>query len=227
MSYSLSRNVNGYRITGGCVDIEFMVLGMIQNNVYIISDGSATFVVDPSDNADRIIAALGGRTLDAIVITHRHADHVGALKDLKDKTGAPVYASEIDAPEIEHPHGGDGPLRVKGCSVDVKVKDKDTIAIGNMRWKVLLTPGHTEGGICLFLDASNTDHPECDNILISGDTLFCGSIGRTDFPGGSDKQMRSSLRRLSQLPDDTIVLPGHNSPTSIGEEQRRVFAYFC
>lgn len=227
MSYSLSRGTKGYRINGACVDIEFMVLGMIQNNVYIISDGTTTFVVDPAASADRIVDALGGRTLDAIVVTHRHADHIGALKDLKDKTGAPVYASAIDAPEIEHPSGSDGPLRVQGCPVDVTVGDKDTITLGAMRWKILLTPGHTEGGICLFLDAADTNHPEADNVLISGDTLFCGSIGRTDFPGGNDKQMRTSLRRLSQLPDDTVVLPGHNSPTSIGEEQRRVFAYFC
>ena len=211
--------------------IKALVVGPIMENCYILYDEQTLegIIVDPGDEATSILNVINNLKLHIkyIVNTHGHADHIGALKDLKDKTGAPVYASAIDAPEIEHPSGSDGPLRVQGCPVDVTVGDKDTITLGAMPWKVLLTPGHTEGGICLFLDAADTNHPEADNVLISGDTLFCGSIGRTDFPGGNDKQMRASLRRLSQLPDDTVVLPGHNSPTSIGEEQRRVFAYFC
>ena len=107
------------------------------------------------------------------------------------------------------------------------LNDGDTLTVGNMKWKVIATPGHTPGGICLFLDSEYGEYIERANVLISGDTLFAGSIGRTDFEGGNDAQMRKSLKRLSQLPDDTLVLPGHNSLTTIGDEQRRVFRYFC
>lgn len=225
MRIEVKRSGRAYVVTGACVDIEFMVLGPIQNNTYLISDGSATFVVDPSDDADRIITALGKRTLDAIVVTHHHADHVSALKELKEKTGAPVYASAIDAPVIENQPKDYPPA--ESCKVDHMVKDKDTITIGAMRWKVIATPGHTPGGICFFLDSEYGMRLDGANVLISGDTLFCGSIGRTDFEGGNDREMRASLRRLSQLPHDTLVLPGHNSLTTIADEQRRVFAYFC
>lgn len=226
MTITVSRAGRGYKVEGACVDIEFLVLGPIENNTFIVSDGTATLVVDPSHDADRIIAALGNRKLDAIIVTHHHCDHTSALKDLRDKTGAPVYASAIDTPIIENQPANNFPP-AESCPVDVQVKEKDRVKVGNMSWKVISTPGHTPGGICLFLDATETAHPECPNVLIAGDTLFCGSIGRTDFEGGDEKAMRASLRRLSQLPDDTLVLPGHNSLTTIGDEQRRVFAYFC
>lgn len=225
MKVQVKRKGANLVVTGACVDIEYTVLGPIANNTYLISDDSTTFVVDPSDNADAILSMAGGRTIDAIVVTHHHADHTSALKDLKDKTGAMVYASAIDAPIIENQPKGFPPA--ESCKVDVLLKDKDTLKLGNMSWKVIATPGHTPGGICLFLNSESGKYLEGANVLISGDTLFCGSIGRTDFEGGNDKQMRASLRRLSQLPDDTLVLPGHNSLTTIADEQRRVFAYFC
>lgn len=217
-----------YRVKGTCVDVEYLVLGMLGNNVYIISDGSATIVVDPSCKVDEIMKALHGRTVDAIVLTHRHSDHVGAAKALRDKTGATVIASAIDAPIISGkkplPHDE---MRFEPCPVDHTVNHGDVLKIGNMAWKVILTPGHTEGGICLFIDPKFGNHPEGAPVLVSGDTLFCGSIGRTDFTGGSMSDMRKSLKRLAALPDNTIVLPGHESLTKIGAERQRVFAFFA
>lgn len=226
MKIQVKRKGRGvYSVMGACVDIEYSVLGPIANNTYVISDGDFTFVVDPSHDSDAILKMVGNRSVDAIVVTHHHADHTSALKALKDKTGAPVYASAIDTPVIENQPKDFPPA--ESCKVDVQLKDKQTAKLGNMAWKVLATPGHTPGGICLFLESDKGKYFDGANVLISGDTLFCGSIGRTDFEGGNDKQMRASLRRLSQLPNDTLVLPGHNSLTTIADEQRRVFAYFC
>lgn len=227
MKIEVKRGPKCFSIEGACVDIDWLILGMIQNNTYIITDGLGTIVVDPSDDADRIIDALGERNLDAIFCTHHHSDHVGALKELNQKTGALVYASEIDAKVIENQPNTPGPIKAESCGVDVKLKDKDVFSVGAMKWKVIATPGHTPGGICFLLNSEDGRYIERASVLASGDTLFCGTIGRTDFEGGSDAQMRASLKRLSQLPDDTLVLPGHNSLTTIKDEQRRVFAYFC
>ncbi len=217
-----------YQVKGACVSVEYLVLGMIQNNVFIISDDAATIVVDPSCKADEILKAVGNRKVDAIILTHRHSDHVGAAKALRDKTGATVIASAIDAPiisgEQKLPHDD---MRFEPCPVDQTVADGDILKIGNMPWKVISTPGHTPGGICLFLAPQFGSNPQGAPVLISGDTLFCGSIGRTDFQGGDMRAMRASLKRLAALPDDTIVLPGHESLTRIGDERRRVFAFYA
>lgn len=227
MAITLDRGKNGtYVVTGACIDIEMMVLGPIQNNTYLLSDGTALICVDPADNLSQILRAIGDRKLDAIFVTHHHADHVGALKELYDATQAPVYASAIDAPLIEKRIGDDPGMTADSCPVDFKLKDKEMVTIGMMEWKVMITPGHTPGGICFYLDSQYGMRIEDFNVLVSGDTLFAGSIGRTDFEGGDDRAMRQSLKRLSQLPDNTLVLPGHNSLTTIGMEQNRVFRFF-
>ena len=212
---------------GTCVSVEYLVLGMLENNVYLISDGESTMVVDPSCKADAILEALGGRKVDAIVLTHRHFDHVGAARALREKTGALVIASAIDAPVIsgdEELPRDDRPFET--CPVDRTVKDGDKVQVGGMTWKVIATPGHTPGSICLFDIPQFGNHPKGLPVLLSGDTLFAGTIGRTDFKGGSMADMRASLKKLAALPDDTAVLPGHNNLTTIGAERRRVFALY-
>lgn len=227
MDVEIKRGKNGtYAVTGACIDIELMVLGPIQNNTYLLTDGQALICVDPAADVHRIISAIGNRKLDAIFVTHHHNDHVGALRELRDATQAPVYASAIDAPQIEHRSDPDPMFPSQDCAVDFKLQDKEVFDIGMMQWKTIVTPGHTPGGACFFLDAQYGTRIQDANVLVSGDTLFAGSIGRTDFAGGDDAAMRRSLKRLSQLPGDTLVLPGHNSLTTIGMEQNRVFRFF-
>lgn len=216
-----------FEVQGLCVDCEYLVLGALQNNVYLVSDGEGTMVVDPSCDVERILSALDGRTLDAIVITHGHNDHTGAAAALREATGAAVYASSIDAPSIEQPGRVGVTEPSQPCPVDVRVGNGDVVRVGGMEWKVIGTPGHTPGSICLFLIPRFGNHAQGLPMLLSGDTLFAGTIGRTDFEGGSMQDMKASLKRLAALPDDTAVLPGHNDLTTIGAERRRVFAAFA
>lgn len=212
-------------VSGLCVDVRFLVMGPLENNVYLISDGSGTFVVDPSQDVEQILAALDGAPLDAIVITHAHWDHMGAAAALREATGAPVIASAIDAPLIEHPTDIGTSRTATPCPVDRTVSNGDIVRVGNMEWKVIATPGHSKGSICLFCIPQFGNHADGLPVLVSGDTLFAGATGRTDFEGGSVADMAASMKKLAALPDDTAVLPGHNSLTTIGNE-RRTFALF-
>ena len=212
-----------YKVQGACVDVEYLVMGPIENNVYIIGNDTALFVVDPSCRAGQILEALDGRVPDSILITHGHWDHTGAAAELREATGAPVIASAEDADFIT---GEKAPLglshRAAPCPIDRAVGDGDTLEIGNMTWEVIATPGHTAGGLCFFLDPSNIkqdDAPTGTPVLVSGDTLFAGTHGRTDFPESNPAAMRRSLMRLAELPPETLVLPGHNNLTTIGREQ--------
>ena len=208
-----------YKVNDACVSVECLVMGPIENNVYVIDDGVGAFVVDPTCDAERIVKEVGDRRLDSIVLTHAHWDHVGAAKALRDLTGARVIASATDAPVITGERLLDAShRRFEPCPVDRTVADGDVIEIGNMRWRVVETPGHTPGSMCLFLDPK---FGSCEGapVLIAGDTLFAGTHGRTDFVGGDPAAMGRSLRRLAELPDDTIVLPGHNALTTIAREK--------
>ena len=213
--------------TCGNITVSPMVIGPIQTNVYVVSNKQGTFVVDPAEDCDRILKAVSAThtgMLDAIVVTHAHFDHTGALAQLRSATGACVIASVFDAPSIENPHKeASSPLpAVEKCSVDRRVNNDDILELCGMHWQVLLTPGHTKGSMCLYLPASESggDH----GILLSGDTLFKGTCGRTDFESGSASDMCESLKRLQTLPNNTLVLPGHMQFTEIGAEQHSVFA---
>lgn len=195
--------------------VEHLVMGPIDNNVYIVETGDGTVaVVDPTCDAPRIMRAVGDRTVEAIVLTHCHWDHVGAAAALRELTGARVIASSTDAVFItgEQLYDG-GRMPVEPCPVDLAVDDGDVVEIGTSKWQVIATPGHTKGSVCFFVET------DAAPVLISGDTLFAGTHGRTDFEGGSISEMRDSLARLAQLPDDTIVYPGHNGFSTIGREK--------
>mgnify|MGYP001147478288 FL=1 len=215
-----------FEVQGLCVDVKYLVLGPIQNNTYLISDGQGTMVVDPSCDVDKILEVLDGTVPDAIVVTHGHWDHFGAAAELREATGAPVVASVADAPFIVEPLDKGMARKAVPCAVDRTVANGDVVEVGAMKWKVVETPGHSKGSICLFIVPQFGNHPGGLPVLLSGDTLFAGTVGRTDFEGGSMVEMAASIKKLAALPDDTAVLPGHNSLTTIGAERRRVFTMF-
>ena len=201
---------------------ERLVLGELDTNCWLVSDGEGgpLLVIDPGGDADDLIAAVAGRPVAAVVLTHGHFDHIGAAREVLAATGAPLLVHEADAEAILTPEGAGGAMfGFDTCApaADRVLNDGDTVAAGALDLTVLHTPGHTPGSICLYSAA--------DGELFCGDTLFAGSVGRTDFAGGDPRLMRDSIARLAMLPAQTRAHPGHGPDTSIGREQR-VNPYF-
>jgi len=198
--------------------VEVVVPPGFSENCYVVSDekdAKSVVVVDPGAQAETILEALNGRTIERIILTHRHYDHIGALYELVQQTGAEVFAHTLDAEAISKlsevgPYAKLNSLRP--TDVDRTVEDGDRISVGTRELLVIHTPGHTIGSICLF--------DEKDHVLLSGDTLFYRAVGRTDFPTGDATQQHESLMKLAQLPEDTTVYPGHDEATSIGFEKQ-------
>ncbi len=188
---------------------------------YIVScpkTGKAA-VVDPGGDEDRILAEVekAGLTVEYIICTHGHPDHVCGNRRIKEATGAAIIMHSADAAffgqaEVQNYFSMLG--LEPSPPVDRRVEDGDIIEIGEEKLEVIHTPGHTPGGICLL----------CGSDLLTGDTLFVGGIGRTDFPGGSHQDLMDSIRtRLGNLPGDTVVWPGHGyggSKSTLAEELR-------
>ena len=171
------------------MEIKKITVGALQTNCYLVIDGGELAVVDPGDEAQKIADEIEktGAVCKLIINTHGHFDHIGANRFLKDKYEVPAMAGENEKGDLDF-------------VPDEYLKDGRTLKIGNSTLKIIATPGHTEGGICLF----------GKEVVFSGDTIFDGNIGRTDLAGGSNVQMAASLKELDGLiPDGATVYPGH------------------
>ncbi len=200
--------------------LESFPVGPLHCNCTILGDEVTreAIVVDPGDNIPEILSRLQkhGLTLRQIIITHAHIDHVGGAVQLKRATGAPVFLNQKDLgllSAMEMQAGWIGVPTPEVAPPDASAEDGLAVGLAALPGEVIHTPGHTPGSICLLFHKQN--------LLLAGDTLFAGSIGRTDLPGGDGRQILRSLRdRLLILPDTTRVLPGHGPETSIGEERQ-------
>jgi hydroxyacylglutathione hydrolase len=202
--------------------LETFPVGPLHCNCTILGDETTreAMVVDPGDNIPEILSRLQkhGLTLRQIVVTHAHIDHVGGAAQLRKLTGAPVIMNQQDLGLLGMMQMQAGWLGVPTPEVappDASAEDGLAVGLATLPAQVLHTPGHTPGSICLLF------HFNDQHLLLAGDTLFAGSIGRTDLPGGDGQQILRSLRdRLLVLPDATRVVPGHGPETTIGEERQ-------
>ena len=198
---------------------ETFPVGLLQCNCTILGDETSreAIVIDPGDEIPRIVATLAkhGLSVKQILVTHAHIDHIAGAQSLKQLTGAPILYNQRDLPlvammDVQAGWLGMAPPEV--AAPDSDLADDLSIAVEGICGKVIATPGHTEGSVCLHIPA--------ESLLLAGDTLFAGSVGRTDLPGGDARLLiRSIHERLLPLPDATTVVPGHGSATSIGSER--------
>lgn len=200
------------------MQFEKLEVGGLATNCYIVwcEKTKQAAVIDPGGDAPAILAIVreNGLTVKAIINTHGHADHIGAVNAIRQATGAPLLIHAADADLLTSSFRNLSTYIGPGITcapADQLLKEGDTVTFGTVSLTVIETPGHTPGGICL----------KGDGVLFSGDTLFAESIGRTDFPGGSYSQLIINIKeKLMLLPDDCKVYPGHGPDTTIGWERK-------
>lgn len=196
------------------MNIETITVGPFEVNCYIVRGvGPTALVVDPGADADRIRKYLRGHVA-AYLLTHGHADHISALAELVQEYPAPIYIHQADerwafSARNQIPPYYEVPSRP--ATAFCFVQDGSSFTEAGYRFRIIETPGHTPGGVCYWF-------PD-QNVLFSGDTLFKGSVGRTDLPGGSARMLSDALRKIAVLPDETRVYPGHGLATTIGLEK--------
>jgi len=199
---------------------ETFPVGLLGCNCSILGDevSGEAIVVDPGYDVPRIVALLVKHklTVKKILITHAHIDHIASAVELKQITGAPVIYSQADLPLVAMMEGQAAMFGLPVPTVlppDHSPADGEVVGVGGIQGNVVFTPGHSEGSLCLYVPN--------ENLLLAGDTLFAGGVGRTDFPGGNTQKLLASIHeRLLTLPDETVVVPGHGSMTTIGVERQ-------
>jgi hydroxyacylglutathione hydrolase len=201
--------------------VKMLVVGPLASNCYIVGSHSTKegMIVDPGAEARTILKTVRqlGLSISLIVATHAHFDHIDALREVRESVDAQFALHEADQALLSAtpPMSVMASLRLAAFEPypqpDILLRDGDYLSIGDLRFQVLHTPGHTPGGVCLL------GH----GVVFSGDTLFNCGVGRTDFAGGSYERLIESIReKLMVLPDETVVYPGHGPPTTIGDERR-------
>ena len=196
------------------LNIHTLPLGNYQTNTYIVyaEGASSCAVIDPGFEAEVILAKVTalGLSVDAVLLTHGHFDHVGAVEAIVEKTGCALWMSERDwSQPIDPVHHFFYPIANCDFTEVQFCEDGEIIHAGGLTFHVLETPGHTWGSVCY----------RCENVLFSGDTLFARSCGRTDLPGGDHKTLTESLQRLAQLQENLNVYPGHGESTTLAAEK--------
>lgn len=197
------------------INVKSIQLGELGNNCYLITDEAtgSSALVDCTDASQKMLDFIGDADLKYILLTHGHFDHIGGVAEIKQKYGAKVAVSEADSGMLT---SGKASLAAfcginqQNSSADVIVGEGSEIILGKTKISVISTPGHTKGGVCYI----------ADDCIFTGDTLFFCSCGRTDFPGGSAKEIMQSLKRLSKLDSSLKVYPGHERLSTIGFEKQ-------
>ena len=196
-----------------------LMVGDLDTNCYLVgcSETHAGLVIDPGGHAERILDAVRELALDVqlVVLTHYHFDHILAADDVCEATGAPLAIHRAEGELLTNPPAlfrFFAPATPSGMVADRLLDDDEVIEVGDLRVRVLATPGHSPGGISLWVEG--------EDVVFSGDALFREGVGRTDFPGSSSEVLMRSIRqRLYTLPDETAVYPGHGPSTTIGHER--------
>lgn len=196
--------------------IKKLVVGSLENNCYIIADEKTneSFITDPGDEPDRILDLIhkNNLTIKYIICTHAHFDHVAAIPEIKEETKARIV---LHSDDLNMYRSTKNQAAAWGYEIDplpepdIFVSEGDIMEVGGLKFVVLHTPGHTQGSICLY----------GEGIVITGDTLFAGSVGRTDLPGGDISKLIKSFKRLMSLPDEVKVLTGHGPESTIKKEK--------